>query len=126
MWSPGMTLEYVEKVTILAAVKFYNGNKTQTAGALGISVRSLHDKLEKYDAERRDEDAIRAKYKSDQEEFLKRSRGLHRTTSGVLLESSTPARAEHAVSLPKRKEVQEVLPNAVRRGRTRSAGERTP
>ena len=124
IWQPGMTLEYVEKISILAAIKFYQGNKTQTALSLGISVRSLHDKLEKYDAERRAEEERRNKTRTENEAYLQRARGLHRTASGVLLESSTPARAEHTLPVPERKEVQEMLQKPVRSGRSRSTSQR--
>lgn len=51
VWSPGLTLEHMEKMTILAALSFYHGNKTQTALALGIALRTLDYKLAKYRGE---------------------------------------------------------------------------
>lgn len=48
-WSPGMRLEDVERLAILAAMRFYEDNKTQTAKSLDISVRTLHAKLDKYE-----------------------------------------------------------------------------
>lgn len=50
-WSPGMTLEDVEKEAILAAFKFFRGNKTQTAASLGIAIRTLDYKIAKYQAD---------------------------------------------------------------------------
>lgn len=50
-WCPGMKLEDVEKETILAAFQFYHQNKTQTAAALGIAIRTLDYKLAKYKGE---------------------------------------------------------------------------
>lgn len=47
-WTPGLTLEEVEKQVILKALSFYKGNKTQTAQSLEISVRTLYEKLAKY------------------------------------------------------------------------------
>jgi transcriptional regulator with PAS, ATPase and Fis domain len=47
-WQPGMTLEEVEKQVILKAFQFYNRNKTHTAKALDIAIRTLDSKLEKY------------------------------------------------------------------------------
>lgn len=44
-------LEYHEKATIIRTIKKFNGNKTQSAKALGISVRNLYYKLEKYNLE---------------------------------------------------------------------------
>jgi len=50
-WSPGMRLEDVERETILEALKFYHGNKTQTAASLGIAIRTLDYKLQRYKGE---------------------------------------------------------------------------
>ena len=50
-WSPGVTLENVEKQVILAAFRHFRGNKTVTANALGIAIRTLDNKLEKYEAD---------------------------------------------------------------------------
>ena len=47
-WQPGITLEEIEKQVILKALEFYQGNKTKTALSLGIAVRTLDNKLEKY------------------------------------------------------------------------------
>jgi len=48
MWQPGRTLEEVERETIERAFRFYQGNKTQTAASLGIAIRTLDAKLDKY------------------------------------------------------------------------------
>lgn len=48
LWSPGVTLEDVERQVILKAHHYYKEVKTTTAAALGISVRTLDTKLEKY------------------------------------------------------------------------------
>lgn len=47
-WQPGQTLDDVEKEVILKAFSFYQGNKTQTAKSLGIAIRTLDNKLERY------------------------------------------------------------------------------
>jgi hypothetical protein len=47
-WQPGVTLEQVEKDVILHALRFYDGNKTRTAAALGIAIRTLDARLEVY------------------------------------------------------------------------------
>ncbi|WP_017446261.1 sigma-54 interaction domain-containing protein [Gayadomonas joobiniege] len=44
----GMSLEEIEKVAILQAMHDNNGNKTEAAQQLGISVKTLYNKLEKY------------------------------------------------------------------------------
>ena len=42
-------LAAVEKKTIIAALEFYDGNRTKTAVVLGISIRTLRTKLIQYD-----------------------------------------------------------------------------
>lgn len=49
MWQPGMTLAQLEKEAIYEALKFFNGNKVQTASALGIAHRTLYNKLDVYE-----------------------------------------------------------------------------
>ncbi len=48
MWQLGMTLEDLEREAILKAYSFYGKNKTHTAAALGIAIRTLDSKLSKY------------------------------------------------------------------------------
>ena len=43
-----MPLEEVEKNHILRALAFHHGNKTKTAGALGITIKTLYNKLHRY------------------------------------------------------------------------------
>ena len=47
-WQPGMTLEHVEKSAILQAFRYYGGIQTATANALGITTRTLYNKLQQY------------------------------------------------------------------------------
>ncbi|MCM0605695.1 MAG: sigma-54-dependent Fis family transcriptional regulator [Xanthomonadaceae bacterium] len=47
-WNPGQTLDKIEKSVILDALKYHNGNRTHTAKALGISIRTLRNKLADY------------------------------------------------------------------------------
>lgn len=47
-WTPGMTLEWFERQAVLAAYKYFQGNKSQTADALGITLKTLYSKLEAY------------------------------------------------------------------------------
>lgn len=44
----GMTLEEIERQTILQALEKYNNNMSQVATALGISRAALYRRLEKY------------------------------------------------------------------------------
>jgi len=45
---PGRPLEQVERQTVLATLEACGGNKSQTARRLGITRRTLHQKLKKY------------------------------------------------------------------------------
>lgn len=47
-WTPGKTLEDIEKDVIIEALKHHQGNRTHTAKALGISIRTLRNKLADY------------------------------------------------------------------------------
>jgi two-component system response regulator FlrC len=47
-WIPGQTLNDIERNVILEALKYHNGNRTHTAKALGISIRTLRNKLADY------------------------------------------------------------------------------
>ncbi|MFN7685948.1 MAG: sigma-54 interaction domain-containing protein [Oligoflexia bacterium] len=47
-WSPGRTLNQIEKNVILDALKYHQGNRTHTARSLGISIRTLRNKLADY------------------------------------------------------------------------------
>jgi len=44
----GLTLEDIEKNTILRSLAYHHGNKTRTAEALGITVKTLYNKLNRY------------------------------------------------------------------------------
>lgn len=124
-WTPGIDLEQWEKLAIEAAFHFYRGHKAQTAIALGISVRTLDSKLEKYDFDR---GQARDRYERDKIEnarILERLRGKHndpaqavengtsslyRADTGVHMEPPTFTGKEPTVSLPQREEIQAVLP----------------
>ncbi len=47
-FSPGITLQEAEKRLILQTLEYCKGNKTKTAQILGISVRTLRNKLQEY------------------------------------------------------------------------------
>jgi len=47
-WNPGQTLDDIEKNVILQALQYHSGNRTHTAKALGISIRTLRNKLADY------------------------------------------------------------------------------
>jgi two-component system response regulator FlrC len=47
-WKPGRTLDEIERNVILEALKYHDGNRTHTAKSLGISIRTLRNKLAEY------------------------------------------------------------------------------
>ncbi|OFZ21054.1 MAG: hypothetical protein A2X94_06910 [Bdellovibrionales bacterium GWB1_55_8] len=47
-WEPGQTLNDIERNVILQALTYHSGNRTHTAKALGISIRTLRNKLAEY------------------------------------------------------------------------------
>jgi two-component system response regulator FlrC len=47
-WSPGESLNDIERMVILQALGYHQGNRTHTAKALGISIRTLRNKLAEY------------------------------------------------------------------------------
>lgn len=47
-WVPGQTLNDIERQVILDALGYHKGNRTHTAKALGISIRTLRNKLSDY------------------------------------------------------------------------------
>lgn len=47
-WYPGLTIEEMEREAIIAALRFYQGNRTKASDALGISVRTMTNKIGKY------------------------------------------------------------------------------
>lgn len=146
-WVPGITLEYVERMAIESAIKFYRGNKTQTSIALGISVRTLDTKLEKYEADRQLYE-IRLKEENEKrraDEARMRGGAPYRPAEdaqtsfpgsriGLHLKPAAQAPAELAVPLSERAKVQEMLsrqaaPSGQRKGRQdirNSDGETAP
>lgn len=52
LWQMGMTLADLEKEAILECYRSLDQNKAATARALGIDVRTLYDRLEKYEQDR--------------------------------------------------------------------------
>jgi transcriptional regulator with PAS, ATPase and Fis domain len=47
-WTPGKTLNDIERKVILEALQYHQGNRTHTAKALGISIRTLRNKIADY------------------------------------------------------------------------------
>jgi hypothetical protein len=74
-WSPGVTLENVERQVILAAYRHFRSNKTQTAQSLGIAIRTLDNKLEKYQHDDKRHERTKSHAERQREEFNQRQRG---------------------------------------------------
>ncbi len=76
IWSPGVKLEDIEKQVILMALMHYKNNKSQTAMALGISVRTLDTRLEEYKVQEDEKAAAIEQRRVENENMLLRSRGF--------------------------------------------------
>ena len=128
-WSPGVTLEDIERAVIMKAYKFYQNNKTATSNALGIAIRTLDSKLEKYESDARAQADRDAAERTKDRDFLARQRGpiqnlatteavqraqvaasVHGPNAGVRLESAEKAAAQQAVPVSQPQKVQSVLP----------------
>lgn len=83
IWSPGLSLESVERMVILKAYAFFKHNKSATASSLGIAIRTLDNKLERYDQELKNERDKLAREQGDREQFLLRQRGNVADNVGV-------------------------------------------
>lgn len=129
-WSPGMTLEELERHVIAKALRFYRGNKTTTANALGIAIRTLDNKLEKYERDEIAEKEFQANERQKRADWLTRSRGVHgaqydtatgRTDSyqanaGLGVESPVNVTAKPTMPMQERAEVQTMLPKQTAQG----------
>ena len=74
-WQPGTSLDAAEKAIILKAYAFYKQNKTQTAQSLGIAIRTLDTKLERYEHENKMDLEKKAVEKARHDVFLRKQRG---------------------------------------------------
>lgn len=74
-WSPGLTLKDVELNTIRYAFKYYKENKTSTAKALGISIRTLDGKLIELRTMEKRAEWYALEKKREAEAYLYRARG---------------------------------------------------
>lgn len=85
-WYPGLTIAECERENIERTLRFYGGNKTHAAASLGISIKTLYNKLKEYNME--DQDGGR------EVELPKQSQGKL-GESGV---SGQPAKMENGTS----------------------------
>lgn len=133
-WSPGVTLDAIEKMVIMKALYHFKYNKTVTASSLGIAIRTLDNKLEKYEFEKIQEEERQANALRQRTEFLAKQRGnppnnigvpyspgshppqiadlqrhFSNATAGPRMESFTNASEKSSVPMQERSEVQTVL-----------------
>ncbi len=126
--TPGMKLEDIEKMHILSTFKYCGGDRAKTANCLGISIRTVGNKLEQYKKEDEKEEKRLDAIKRERAEFLLRQRGIHPAQFGQAssaersfdirfegdgFQSTPKAGAEQAMSVSERQEVQGVLSEQV-------------
>lgn len=51
MWTPGLTLDEIERLVVFEALAYYDGNRTHTAQSLGMSRRTLRNWMRKWRAQ---------------------------------------------------------------------------
>lgn len=133
LYTPGMSLEALEKQAILYAYGFYKFNKTATASSLGIAIRTLDNKLSKYLEEEQKEYERTEQERIRREEFERRARGAPQETgfyhppalqphAGVRMESHSETTPQPAMSLSERQKVQTVLPGPSSKSDSRKSG----
>jgi hypothetical protein len=126
-WYPGVTLDELEKGAILKAFKFYRGNKTQTANVLGIAIRTLDNKLEKYAADDRIHAERAARDAIERKAQLDRARGIvptvqangHTVNTRVYVQPPSEVPEKQPVPVSQQEKIQEVLPPKTASGRNK-------
>lgn len=125
MFQPGKSLAQLEKETIFDALKFYQGNKSQTAAALGIALKTLYNKLDVYEAEAIKEKEELLKLRQQEKENQNKLRGNQNVTetngqtnsnggpgvpteSKLRVESLAKVSEKPGVSLREREKIQKV------------------
>lgn len=78
-WSPGQTIELLEKEAIQGALRYHGGNKTRTAEALGIAIRTLDNKLLIYKEQENAAMALKVQQQQAKLEQIQRARGITQT-----------------------------------------------
>ncbi len=120
IWSPGMTLEAVERQVIQKAIQFYHDNRQLTAASLGISPPTLNARILKYEAEDSAAKHVQDRQRRKEAHHLARARGqtvaaFEDTDSGseadawLYEESAAEDSEESKMSMSERPKVQSVL-----------------
>jgi transcriptional regulator with GAF, ATPase, and Fis domain len=89
VWTPGMKLDTLVEQVIHEALRFYKGNKTQTANALGIATRTLDNRMEKYEAQRLEREKLAEEAQKARERWLQRQMA---TPAGANVSPLSPLR----------------------------------
>lgn len=132
IWTPGVTLEQIERQVIEKAFSHFQKNKTSTAHALGIAIRTLDSKFERYAEQDKSMTVFEEERKRERAYQLARARGqspaqygydtgsmpripqaaavVNQAETRVHVESAANSKAQPEVPMPKREEVQELLP----------------
>jgi hypothetical protein len=133
-WSPGVSLATIEKQVILKAYRWFRGNATQTAIALGVSEKTIRNKLAEYEADDKKRLEAQTREREERHNQLIRSRGLVGlniegnegvtigTGAGFRMEPANEAAPKHGVSVSESAEVQSVLPSKAAAGRDTRRG----
>jgi hypothetical protein len=95
-WTPGLTLADVERLVILKALKYFQGNKTKTAASLKMATRTLDYKLKEYGE----------KTGTEIEDHNSEATGR-----GVAVQPNAEVSTEQSLSVRKRLKIQKVLPS---------------
>ena len=115
-WYHGMTLEEMEQIIIMRSLQIHMGNKTKTAESLGISIRTIDNKLEKY------EELKRAGEKRTQDREIKAREHLLQAQGRTDVEPTAEVTAQHSVPLRQRQEVQKMPPQQFANDSAHKAG----
>ncbi len=137
-WSPGVKLEDIERQVILKAYAHFQKNKTATAIALGIAVRTLDSKLAKYDEDNKAIEEKDYERRRARESQLDRARGIPQPAEASVLqpqrqngvkaapragmESVANAAPKQTLPMPQPEEIQGVLPAKAAQGGARKGG----
>ncbi len=149
VWSPGVALETLIQQVVETAMVFYKGNKTAAAQSLGIAVRTLDNRLEKYAKEKSDNEQRYSEAKTKREQFIARQRAIpigaqfdtsatpsvytaevarrrqeasSHAKAGVRAEPLANAAPQQSLPVHEPKEIQSVLPSKAAGNRSKGNG----
>ena len=54
----GSSLDDIERTLIYRTIEFAGGNKTRAAEILGVSIKTLYNRLERYEVKEKEDDAV--------------------------------------------------------------------